>query len=133
VFTVHVKIEKTTELHCDDGDSVVMISFTGHVTGEFFQGEVLDGGIDTQIIGKLGDRTLSARYILQGKDYTGEACQIYIENNGDINQKRKDATFLTSPKMITNSKALSFLNDDLFVGEGFPTESGVNIKIYRWT
>lgn len=133
VLTVHVKIEKTIELHHDDGDSVVMISFTGDVTGELFQGKVLDGGIDTQIIGKFGDRhTLSARYMLQGKDYTGETCQIYIENNGDVHKETKDALFRTYPKIITNSKALSFLNDALFVGEGLPTESGVDIKIYRW-
>ncbi|WP_127533327.1 DUF3237 family protein [Paenibacillus kobensis] len=133
VFTVHVKIEKTTELQQDDGDTVVMISFTGHVTGKYFRGEVLDGGIDTQIIGKSGERhTLSARYMLQGEDYEGNVCRIYIENNGDANKKWKDALFRTYPKMITNSKALSFLNQDILVGEGLPTESGVDIKIYRW-
>lgn len=134
VYTVHVKIGQTTELHREDGDSVVMISFTGNVTGKYFQGEVLEGGIDTQIIGKFGDRhSLSARYMLQGRDFTGEECRIYIENNGDAHKKWEDALFRTYPKMITNSKALSFLNDDLFVAEGLPTEWGVDIKIYRCT
>ena len=133
MFTVHVKIEKTIVLDSIDADSVVMISFTGHVTGEYFQGEVLEGGVDTQVISKSGDRhNLSARYMLQGKDYTGEVCQIYIENNGDAHKKWKDALFRTYPKIITNSKALSFLNEDLFVGEGLPTDLGVDIKIYRW-
>ncbi|MDQ0192079.1 DUF3237 domain-containing protein [Paenibacillus wynnii] len=133
MFTVHVKIEKTIELQSNDGDSVVMISFTGHVTGQYFQGEVLEGGVDTQVIGKYGDRhTLSARYMLRGKDYTGEVCQIYIENNGDVQKKLKDTLFRTNPKLITNSKALSFLNEDLFVGEALPTDLGVDIKIYRW-
>lgn len=133
VFTVHVRIEQTTELKNDDGDSVVMISFTGHVTGQYFEGKVLEGGVDTQVIGKLGDRhTLSARYMLRGKDYTGEVCEIYIENNGDAHTSLEHALFRTYPKLITNSKALSFLNGDLLVGEGLPTESGVDIKIYRW-
>ncbi|WP_054939480.1 DUF3237 family protein [Paenibacillus ihuae] len=133
VFTVHVTIGQTAELHREDGDSVVMISFTGNVTGKYFQGEVLEGGVDTQIIGKNGDRhSLSARYMLQGKDFTGEECQIYIENNGDARNKWKDALFRTHPKMITNSRALSFLNDDVYVAEGLPTELGVDIKIYRW-
>lgn len=133
VFTVHVKIEKTNELHSEDGDSVVMIFFTGYVTGPYFQGEVLEGGVDTQVIGKFGDRHhLSARYMLQGKDYTGEDCQIYIENNGEAHKKVKDALFRTYPKMITNSKALSFMKDDIFVAEGLSTEIGVDIHIYRW-
>lgn len=133
IFTVHVKIEKTIELQNSDGDSVVMISFTGQVTGQYFQGEVLEGGVDTQVIGKDGERhTLSARYMLLGKDHTGEVCQIYIENNGNVHKKLKDPLFRTYPKLITNSKALSFLNEDLLVGEGMPSELGVDIKIYRW-
>ncbi|MBD3919911.1 DUF3237 family protein [Paenibacillus sp. PR3] len=133
VLTIHVRIERTIELHQDDGDSVVMISFTGNATGEFFQGEILEGGIDTQVIGRSGGRhTLSARYMLQGKDYEGQACRIYIENNGDANKQWNDALFRTRPSIITNSKALSSWNNDLFLGEGFPTESGVDITIYRW-
>ena len=132
MLTVHVKIGKTTELKNRDGDSVVMISFTGHVTGKYFEGVVLEGGIDTQVIGKSGDRhSLSARYMLQGRDYTGEACEIYIENNGSINQNSETGWMRTHPKMITNSKTLSFLHHDLLVGEGVPTESGVDIILYR--
>lgn len=132
IFTVHVSIQQAMELKSEDADSVVMISFTGHVTGKYFEGQVLDGGVDTQVIGKSGGRhTLSARYMLKGKDFTGEACRIYIENNGDANPHLKDALFRTSPKVITNSQALNFLNHDLLVGEGWPTESGVDIKIYR--
>ncbi|MFS0872655.1 DUF3237 family protein [Paenibacillus xylanilyticus] len=132
VLTVHVMIRETLNLQNDDGDSVVMISFTGHVTGKYFEGIILDGGVDTQIIGKVGDRhNLSARYMLRGTDYTGQACEIYIENNGTFNKKLKDVLFRTSPKIITNSKALSFLNGDILVGEGLQVESGIDIKVYR--
>lgn len=132
VLTVHVKIEKTIEIQSDSVDSVLMIFFKGSVDGKYFKGDVLPGGIDTQIIGKFGDNhTLSARYMLEGKDYTGQSCKIFIENNGNLNEKAKDVSFRTYPKIITDSKAFEFLNYDLLVSEGIGTESGVDIKIYR--
>lgn len=132
VLTVHVIIDNAIKLDNAHGDSAVMISFSGSVTGEYFQGTVLPGGIDTQIIVKSGVKhTLSARYMLEGKDYTGEACKIFIENNGDIHNKQNDYIFRTYPKIITDSKALDFLHYDLLVGEGVATDSGVDIKIYR--
>lgn len=132
VFTVHVEIDQALQLNNEDGDSVVMISFGGQVTGKYFKGTVLDGGVDTQVIGKFGDRhTLSARYMLEGTDYTGECCKIYIENNGNVNTAQKDIMFRTDPVIITNSKALSFLNKEVLIGEGHATASGVDIKIFR--
>lgn len=132
VLTVHVKIGGKSELRNDRGDSVVMITFTGHATGRYFEGNVLDGGVDTQIIGQSGGRhRLSARYILQGRDYTGQSCEIYIENNGMFNSNPDGVLFRTHPVMITNSEALSFLNDAVLIGEGRGTDTGVEIKIYR--
>lgn len=132
LFTVHVKPENGIKLNNHYGDTVVMIPFTGDVTGKYFAGTVLSGGVDTQIIGKHGDRhTLSARYMLAGKDYTGESCKIYIENNGNIYKKRKNILFRTYPKIVTNSKALDFISKDLLLGEGIETENGLDIKIYR--
>ncbi|MDT0122898.1 DUF3237 family protein [Paenibacillus sp. RRE4] len=132
LFTVHVKIENSIELKSAEGDSVVMITFTGHVTGTCFEGFVREGGVDTQIIGKAGERhSLSARYMLQGQDYTGQACEIYIENNGYIGEVKGDMLFRTSPRIITNSQALSYLNVDALIGEGYPADGGVNIKIFK--
>ncbi|GIP47898.1 DUF3237 family protein [Paenibacillus sp. DXFW5] len=132
IFTVHVQIESSIHLNHRDGDSVTMISFKGRVTGKYFEGEILAGGVDTQIIGKLDHpHTLSARYMLEGKDHTGERCKVYIENNGNMNHKLKNVLFRSYPKVITDSKALAFLNDDILVAEGSSTESGLDIKIYR--
>ncbi|WP_338554243.1 hypothetical protein [Paenibacillus sp. KS-LC4] len=90
------------------------------------------GAVDTQIIGRFGDRhSLSARYMLQGTDYTGQACEMYIENNGDIHKSLDNVLFRTSPRILTNSKALDYLNRDVLVGEGLQTESGIDIKMYR--
>ncbi len=132
ILTVNVKIESAIDLKNDKGDSVVMISFTGSAEGKYFEGQVLPGGIDTQVIGKSGDRhSLSARYMLEGKDFKGESCKIFIENNGEFDKNLQGPMFRTYPKIITNSKALDFLNHDLLVGEGFPAEGGVKIVIYR--
>lgn len=132
VLTVNVKIESAFDVKNENGDSAVMILFTGDVTGKYFEGKVLPGGVDTQIIGKSGYKhTLSARYILEGKDHTGENCRIFIENNGNFGNAPEGIMFRTYPRIITDSKALDFLNRDLLVGEGYPAENGVTIKIFR--
>ncbi|MCM3633739.1 DUF3237 domain-containing protein [Paenibacillus camelliae] len=132
IFTVHVRIDKAIELKQEEGLSVVMITFGGTVTGPYFEGEVLEGGVDTQIIGK-DTHTLSARYMLKGKDHTGNSCTIYVENNGHIHNHDAAAyAFRTTPKLITDSPSLSFLNEALCVGEGIPTEIGIDIVIRRW-
>ena len=105
VLTVHVKIEKTIEMKSDNVDDVLMIMFNGSADGKYFKGEVLPGGIDTQIIGKFGDRhTLSARYMLEGKDYTGESCKIFIENNGNSNEKLKIIHLRLTLKLLQIAK-----------------------------
>lgn len=132
LFTVHVKIERSIELKNTDGESVVMIMFGGHVTGTCFEGIVREGGVDTQVIGKDGGRhSLSARYMLQGQDYTGQPCEIYIENNGYIGETKGNRLFRTSPRIITNSKALSYLNTEALIGEGCPAAEGVSIRIFK--
>ncbi len=132
VFIVHVAIEQAIDLKNEQGDSVVMITFKGHVDGKYFTGQVLEGGVDTQVIGQGGGHTLSARYMLEGVDHAGESCKIYVENNGDARSHREGVLFRTHPRILTNSKALSFLHEDVLVGEGRPTEAGVDIAIYRW-
>lgn len=134
VFTVHVAINGSVEMKNVEGNSVVMISFTGHASGPYFEGRVLEGGVDTQIIGPSGTpHTLSARYMLRGTDRAGQPCEIYIENNGEIDKRleTEGILFRTSPKLETNSAELSFLNKENLVGEGRPSEDGVEIKIYR--
>ncbi|KAA9005862.1 DUF3237 domain-containing protein [Paenibacillus spiritus] len=132
VFTVQVKIGQTTELHSPDGSSVTMIAFSGSASGPYFEGVILDGGIDTQIMEKGSGRPrLSARYMLRGTDYTGQPCEIYVENNGEFGGGDSGALFRTCPKIITNSAALAGLNEDLLAGEGRESEPGVEIRIYR--
>lgn len=132
VLRVHVAIRDSIRMDNDQGDSVVMIFFAGQATGRYFEGTVLEGGVDTQIIGRPGERhSLSARYMLRGTDHAGQACDLYVENNGEFDPGLTDVLFRTTPRIITNSRALSFLNGAPLVGEGLPSESGVEIRIYR--
>ena len=63
-------------------DTVKMIGFTGKCTGQYFNGEVLSGGVDTQFIDKNGRASLSARYMMKGIDCKGNACSVFIQNEG---------------------------------------------------
>ena len=62
---------------------VVMIPFSGTASGPFFSGRVIGPAADTQRIGKDGSFVLSARYMLEGTDAEGNACRIFIENQGN--------------------------------------------------
>ena len=137
IMVVHVSI-KGNEVNAftSEAGGVVMIPFDATIDGKYFNGTVLPGGIDTQVFGPHGtSHTLSARYMATGKDYTGEDCFVYIENNGvicnDAPWATKGGYMRTTPKFVTNSKALDFLNKQLFVGKGEPEGEGVKITLYR--
>ena len=133
IMVVHVTV-KGNEVNAFQGEAggVVMIPFDATIDGKYFNGTVLPGGIDTQVIGPNGrPHTLSARYMAKGKDYTGEECFVYIENNGVICNDVEGGYMRTTPTFVTNSKALDFLNKQLFVGKGEPDGMGVKITLYR--
>ena len=133
IMVVHVTV-KGNEVNAftSEAGGVVMIPFDATIDGKYFNGTVLPGGIDTQVIGPHGTpHTLSARYMAKGTDYTGEECFVYIENNGVICNDVEGGYMRTTPKFVTNSKALDFLNKQLFVGKGEPDGMGVKITLYR--
>lgn len=132
IMTIHVVIEDVISLESDLGDSVVMIPFSGHATGPLFQGEIQKGGVDTQIISHASKKhSLSARYIIRGKDYLGHDCMIYIENNGNIHEPNDTYLFRTYPRIITSSQTLKYMEKEILIAEGKATEGGVNIHIYK--
>lgn len=132
IMTIHIKILEHISLESNNGDSVVMIPFTGHATGDLFQGDILNGGVDTQIISQDKTRhTLSARYMIKGHDYLGQECMLYIENNGNIYEPSEKFIFRTYPKVTTNSQTLKFLEQQILVAEGKMAENGVTIYIYK--
>lgn len=100
------------------GEAVNMIPFGGEAVGPYFQGKVLPGGVDTQMKGNL-----SARYMLEGTDCDGQPCKIFIENNGKFGEP------YTHPTILTDSKALSFLNGAELLGKLDGGADGLTIRI----
>ena len=104
--------------------TICMIPFTGEAAGPYFTGEVLGQGVDTQRYpAGGGPGTLSARYMLEGRDYTGAACRIFIENNGS------DLEHCT-PTIITDSQALSHWENAPLSARVVPREEVVEVHIY---
>lgn len=126
VLTIHVRVTKAQEVKGTTGE-VLMLHFSGSCHSDLFQGEIIPGGIDTQKQWYGEKRTLSARYILEGVDSTGEACSIFIENTASLDS---GDTIITTPKILTNSKALSFLETADLMGAVEGIEGGVCIHIY---
>lgn len=103
-----------------------MVLFGGYCDEKLFQGKILDGGVDTQIID--GSTTLSARYMLQGRDESGAECKIFIENNAVFHQEEDIAT---TPYIITDSENLKWLERARLQGELRHDENGLVIAIMQ--
>jgi hypothetical protein len=132
IFEVAVEIDPTqiSQLKGPAGE-VIMIPFSGTVAGELFNGRVLPGGVDTQIVDQNGVRHMSARYMLEGVDKNGEQCRIYIDNNGWFPGEMV-MPFKTIPTFFTDSKALAaYLHSNRFRTEGYPRQGGVTIKVFE--
>ena len=67
---------------------------------------------------------MSARYMLEGKDFEGNGCKVFIENSGST---LSDLT----PKIVTDSEALRFLQEQELYAQGESIGDGVIIKIYK--
>lgn len=104
VLTITIDITGSSKVKGITGEAE-MLSFTGTADCELFHGKTISEGVDTQMELQGSVRTLSARYVLKGLDYTGKECCIFIENNGTI----ENGVITTIPKIITDSEALAFL------------------------
>ncbi|MCR5733124.1 MAG: DUF3237 domain-containing protein [Lachnospiraceae bacterium] len=107
LFKINVYLDEVNTVKGDRAEAT-MILFHGKMDSDFFKGEIINGGVDTQIEEKGKTRTLSARYILKGIDNENELCSIFIENNGTV---EKNGEIRTVPRIITDSKALKWLED----------------------
>ena len=105
-------------------NGVVMIPFTGSAEGDFFVGDIIGTGVDTQMIKKDQLISLSARYMLEGSDYTGKACKIFIENNGSSLEH-------CVPAIVTDSEALAFMQQASLASTVTPSEKGVIVRIFE--
>ena len=125
VLTVAVRITGTAEVKGRAGEAA-MLRFEGVAESAFFRGRVCPGGVDTQKQAPGGVRSLSARYILEGEDYTGCPCRIFLENNARL----AGGELVTEPSALTDSEALSFLETMPLRGTLTAREGGVTVHIF---
>ena len=105
-----------------------MILFHGTFTCSLGTGKVLPGGVDTQIERRGQERTLSARYMLEGRDRENRTFHIFVENNGIC---KADGRIETTPVIFTDAKELQWMEREKLTGTVESAgEGGVMIKIY---
>lgn len=111
IFRLYINV---TQMHqvVSEGKCVNMLLFDGECKGDYFQGTVLSGGVDTQKVDADSKGTLSARYILEGVDKEGAPCKIFIENNAELGTENS----LTRPQIFTDSQCLKWLEKEELVG-----------------
>lgn len=126
VLTLSVNILSVAEVKGYTGE-VVLIRFSAHADCELFKGSTAEEGVDTQVQYAQKQKSLSARYVLSGTDYTGSSCRIFIENNALV---RDDEPIQTVPKIITDSKALAWLETAELTGEIESTQEALMIHVY---
>ena len=112
--------------------TVNFIQFDGDCNEPFFIGKIIAGGVDTQKYEEGKEGTLSARYILKGKDKNGTDTQIFIENNGICHA---DGSITTTPWIVTDNQELQPLFEGKLsgkvVGVDTPEHDRVLIEIYK--
>ena len=123
LMEIRVKCEQAVSVK-GKTKSIAMIPFTGETEGKYFTGKVIGAGVDTQKIDPEGKAALSARYMLEGTDYGGNPCRIFIENQGVWGGE-----FI--PLIVTDSPLLAEWEEaDLRAAvKGIP--GGVMVSVYR--
>ena len=115
--------------HVESGENGAnMITFHGSLDCDAFSGKIMPGAVDTQR--KCGDKfTLSARYMIQGKDAKGNPASVFIENNGTATP---DGKLVTVPKILTDCEGLKYLEDAELYGTIDPVgENHIHINIFK--
>jgi hypothetical protein len=128
ILTINVDITDFLSVKGECAEAT-MILFGGSCDCENFKGRILPSGVDTQKQFYPERRTLSARYMLEGVDKEGQSCKIFIENNGV--SEENDIVLSTTPRIITDSKALAWMEKASLTGTIEPKEKGVIIHIFK--
>ena len=125
LFEINVRITGFSQVKSPK-TTVNFISFDGTCDAPFFTGKIIEGGVDTQKYEEGKDGTLSARYILKGKDKNGRDTSIFIENNGIC---KSDGTITTTPWIITDNEELQPLFEGKLSGKVVPADTPEHDKI----
>ena len=129
-FDIKINPEDITTMQANNGE-VVFIPFGGTVESKLFSGTVRPGAADVQNVNPAGVRHMRASYIFEGTDCEGNACHLFVENNGYFERGEMKMPFEVTPTFKTDSPALaSYLHTARFRSEGYPNPEGVIIKIF---
>lgn len=113
------------------GKKVTFIPFGGTVESELFCGTIRPGAADVQVTNAAGIRHMCAQYIFEGKDFNGNPCHLFVENNGYFERGSQPRPFEACPTFLTDSPALAeYLESAHFRAEGWGRENGVDIRIF---
>lgn len=124
-MTIHVTLSNNIQNIKGRKMSIYMIPFIGEAEGEYFKGTTTEKGVDTQKIYPDGKIEYSARYMLEGEDYKGNRCSVFIENNGVSLEN-------CTPFIVTDSKELQFLAEAKLISNVTPKEYGIDVRIYKF-
>lgn len=126
IMDIIIDIQNETQVR--DGNIVIkMIAFTGVSHSKYFNGTIMPGGIDRQIIQADGQVNLSARYVMEGIDGSGQECRIYIDNIGTIDE---NGIIVTEPVIYTDSKYLKEVFSGKLSGKVAFEEDALHVRIY---
>ena len=127
IFDIIINIISVDEVN--SGHSTAkMIGFNGTCEGQYFNGEIMDNGVDTQLFSKDGRGRVSARYMMKGVDSSLTQCRIFIENEGEISCTGE---ILTTPKIVTDSMELSWLQEETLHGKvAVEEDNRLHVRIY---
>lgn len=103
-----------------------MIHFRGSAVGDSFTGTIVSDCSDTRKQFNGQTQTLSARYIIEGKDSNGNACRVFVENNG-IDE---NGVMTTEPIIISDNPDFAWIETAPLHGT---TSSSGALYIHMWT
>ena len=111
-------------------ESANMVSFDAEANSPYFVRKSLSGGMDAQTYikadnGSVINITISARYVLEVKDYEDEECKIFVDNTGFIGGNSGH------PYVITDCKTLNALNKHNLKVKGNWSSGNLTIHNYK--
>lgn len=143
VFSIVVKVDKPILVGQDDivGRRQLIPILSGELKGADMHGEVLPGGVDSQIIRPNGKCDLSARYAVK----LDNGMSFYIENNGfrtvpkEYVEIVKNGSFVdsslyyfcTTPSFEVYNEELRWLSETAFVCKAERLTDSVILKFFK--
>lgn len=143
VFSIVVKVDKAILVGQDDivGRRQLIPILSGELKGADMHGEVLPGGVDSQIIRPNGKCDLSARYAVK----LDNGMSFYIENNGFRTVPKEyveivknggfvDSSlyyFCTTPSFEVYNEELRWLSETAFVCKAERLTDSVILKFFK--